>query len=286
MLQRLTETTMSNPHLPAEMLDHVIDQLHDTRDALRSCCLVSKSWVPRSRTHLFADIEFPTTKSLEVWKETFPDPSTSPAWYAKTLSIDCATTEAGSWIKDFPRVEHLEVATHGTKPDFDQSATPLVPFHGFPPALKSLRVVVPHLPPSQIFNLIFSFPLLEDLAVVIPCEAPIDNGDDPGEDEMPTAAQSPTPPTFTGSLELYLQGGMEPFTRRLLSIPGGIHFRKLTLTWFHGEDISLMMALVEECAHTLESLDITCNHFGTSIRYLCLHQHLTPVSRRVEVASG
>jgi hypothetical protein len=36
---------MSNP-LPAELLDYVIDHLCDTQDALRNCCLVSKSWVP------------------------------------------------------------------------------------------------------------------------------------------------------------------------------------------------------------------------------------------------
>jgi hypothetical protein len=35
---------------------------------------------------------------------------------------------------------------------------------------------------------------------------------------------------FTGNMELSLAGGMKPIARRLLSLPGGIHFRKLTLT--------------------------------------------------------
>ena len=48
---------MSNPHLPAEILDYIIDHLHDTEDALRNCSLVSKSWIPRTRTHLFADVK-------------------------------------------------------------------------------------------------------------------------------------------------------------------------------------------------------------------------------------
>jgi hypothetical protein len=73
---------MSDPHLPAEMLDHIVDHLQDTEYALRSCCLVSKSWIPRARKHLFFDIVFHTAKRLELWKETFPDPSTSPACYA------------------------------------------------------------------------------------------------------------------------------------------------------------------------------------------------------------
>jgi hypothetical protein len=205
VLQRLTETTMPAPYLPTEMLDRVVDHRHDTQDALRNCCLVSKAWIPRTRTHLFADIEFPTTKSLDSWKETFPDPSTSPAWYAKTLSIDCAAPDAetGSWIRDFPRVEHLEVGSHT---DFDESVTSLVPFHGILPAIKSLCIIVPHLPSSRIFDLIRSFPLLEDLSVITHSIS-IESGDDSEEDEIPTATQPSAPSTFTGSLELHLQGG-------------------------------------------------------------------------------
>jgi hypothetical protein len=123
---------MSNLHLPAEILDHIVDHLHDAEDELMSCCLVSKSWIPRTRKHLFADIEFPTAKRLQSWKKTFPDLSTSPAHYAKTLFIDrpqvvtAAEAETGGWIRGFSRVEHLEVNL-----DFRQSAVPLVPFHGF-----------------------------------------------------------------------------------------------------------------------------------------------------------
>jgi len=51
---------------------------------------------------------------------------------------------------------------------------------------------------------------------------------------------------------------MGSIIRRLLSLPGGISFRKLNWTRFSGEDLSLMMALVKRCSHTLESLDATC----------------------------
>jgi len=54
-----------------------------------------------------------------------------------------------------------------------------------------------------------------------------------------------------------------------LSLPGGIHFRKLTSTWRREEDLSLTMGLVEECAYSLESLDIAHNivsQSGISIR--------------------
>jgi len=109
---------MSNLHLPTETLDHVVDLLRDTEYALRNCCLVSKSWIPRTRKHLFANVSFLTDKALESWKEAFPDSSTSPARYTKALFIDCirvavGDVKAGGWIRGFSRVLHLKVLALG-----------------------------------------------------------------------------------------------------------------------------------------------------------------------------
>jgi hypothetical protein len=259
----LAETTMSNPHLPADIHDHIVDHLYDTQDVLRSCCLVSKSWVPRARKYLFSAVVFSTVGSLQSWKETFPDPLTSPASYVKALLIDCPqVATVGSWIRDFSCVEHLGLGAQALDFDFNESPTPLVPFHGFSPVLKFLRVVILAFPSSQIFNLILSFPLLEDLVVVIHREMSAE------EEEMLSVTQPSSSPRLTGVLHLYLPGGMEPFTRRLTSLPGGIHFRELTLTWFHEKDLSMTTALVEGCSHTLESLDIACRLHGASIQHL------------------
>jgi hypothetical protein len=255
---------MSDSRLPAEMLDRVVDNLHNRPDVLKQCCLVSKSWTPRTRKHLFAHARFPTAKSLQSWKKTFPDPSTSPAHYAKIISVGCpeavtaADAKAGGWLSGFSRVERLEV---GNQRSYHESP-PLVSLHGFSSALKSLLISFAVLPSPSIINFILSFPSLEDLAVTV---HDADDGD--GSGGPPTAARPP----FTGSLKLYLRGGMEPFTRRLLSLPGGIHFRKLILTWFRGEDLLLTMTLVETCSQTLESLEIS-DARGASIRYL--HPHL------------
>jgi hypothetical protein len=263
---------MANPRLPPEMLDHVVDQLYGTEDALKNCCLVSRSWIPRTRKHLFADVGIFTAESLESWKETFPDPSTSPGRYTITLTVGCprsvtaADAEAGGWIRGFSRVELLEVTAHTFDPDFKQSAAPLIPFHGFSSTIKSLRVVVPHLPTSQIFSLIFSFPLLRDLAVIFYDEESADNEDDSGADEMPVIAQSPSPRIFTGTLELSMDEGVGHFIRLLLSRPGGIHFQKLKLTCGCDEDLFMATALVEECSNTLESLNISWDLLGMSIQ--------------------
>ena len=237
---------MSNPHLPAEILDHVVDHLHDTGDALRNCGLVSKLWIPRTRKHLFAYVRFQTGEDLRSWKETFPDPSTSPARYAKTLFVDCsrvmaaADAEAGGWIRGFSHVVHLRLNSWC----FD-SETSLVPLHGLSPAVKSLYADIPTFSSARVFDLVLSFPLLEDLDV-----SAREDGDSSG------FARPSTSPTFTGSLVL-LSFGMKYFARQLLSLPSGIHFRSLTLTWSYNGDLSLIMALVEECSHTLEYLNIT-----------------------------
>jgi hypothetical protein len=170
---------------------------------------------------------------------------------------------SGCWIRGFYRVVHLVVDRAVYPPD--EPVISLIPFHGLSPAIKSLRVVVSALPSSCIFDLILSFPLLEDLAVIVD-EALADSDDGLGEDETPTAIQPPNPPPFTGSLELYLKGGMT-FTRRLLCLPGGIHFQKLTLTRIREEDCLMATALVEECSHTLESLNITWSHLRKSTRH-------------------
>ncbi|KAF9642570.1 hypothetical protein BDM02DRAFT_3105483, partial [Thelephora ganbajun] len=49
---------MSDPHLPPEVCDYIVDLLHNKPDTLGWCCLVSRSWIPRTRKHLFADIKF------------------------------------------------------------------------------------------------------------------------------------------------------------------------------------------------------------------------------------
>ena len=261
----LTRTTMSGPRLPPELLDLIVDLLHRRESVLRHCCLVSKSWIPRTRRHLFANIRFDTVKKLQSWKGRFPDPSASPARYTKALFVDCphavtaADTGEGGWIRAFSKVAQLEVGClHGGP------AISLIPFHGFSPVMKILHLNFTLPSPSEIFNLILSFPLLEDLTVVSYGTELTDNGD--GSDELSATAQLSNPPAFTGSLTL-LRGGLKYLALWLLSLSSGIHFRELDLTCVPKEDLLLAAALVGECSHSLESLDIACDGvLGASVR--------------------
>jgi len=262
---------MSN--LPRELLDHIVDLLHGSKTPLRNCSLVSKSWVARTRTHLFAEVHFQTTESLESWKKTFPDPSTSPARYAKALSVGCprvvtaADGDSGRWIAAFSRVERLELGGRELHARGWEVAFAL--FYGFSPAVKSIHMRWSSLPFSRFLYLILTFPLLEDVTMINCHDGPPTDGDH--SDWLSTADQSQNLPMFTGSLELLLRGGMGLIVDRLLSLPNGIHFRKLILSWFCEEDVSLTMALVEKCSPTLESLDVSCNSCGTFTGHLGLH---------------
>ena len=205
------------------------------------------------------------------WKKTFPDPENSPAYHTRTLSICCpqvvvaADAEEGGWIRTFRHVVALDV--RGGLWDIDESEVPLVLFHNFSPVLKSLRVVSRTLQFPQVFNLICSLPLLEDLCVK---DYGGDNNDCDG-----TVFQPSSSPALTGALELSLPQRMERVTRQLLGLPNGLHFRKLVCTWYLEENLRWIMALLARCSDTLECVDIRCRLSRTFLWLLLWDQYLT-----------
>ena len=254
---------MPTPRLPEELMDSIVDLLRNDRKALKICCLVSKSWIPRARTHLFTDIEIPTVTRLQSWKTTFSDPNTSPARYTKFLYVKCpqavavADREEGGWIPTFSRVECLSIFIPCLRAG--EPAISLLPFHGFSPVIKSLSLENYSLPSSQIFNLAYSFRLLEDLSLFTSTD--LSTHEDGGFDEKPIPIQPP----LTGSLTLSAQDGAHLIVSRLLSLPDGLRFRELNLGCNYEEDTLSMTTLVERCCSTLESLAIGGSDLGACI---------------------
>ena len=74
-------------HLPLEISDYIVGLLHSEPGTLKSCYLVSKLWVLRVRKHLLAEVTFCTPVDLKTWKQTFPDPTNSPAYCTRSLVI-------------------------------------------------------------------------------------------------------------------------------------------------------------------------------------------------------
>lgn len=242
-------TRMANHQcLPQEITDHVVDLLHDHPATLKRCSVVSKSWVPRTRSHLFSHVTL-NDWDYARWKTTFPDPANSPGCHVRTLTIDGSLSgvEESSWVEDFSQVERLFMflTSHAAFGRF-------LPFHTLSPCLRALHVFT-HVPNPQIFNLICSLPLLEDLTL---------NGLSVGNGDGPQIAALSTSPALTGTLEAIVQW-TTPTLSLLLHLPGGLHFRKLKL-WAckSEEDICLAADLVTACSDTLECLDVTCSLGG------------------------
>ena len=235
--QRLSILATMSFSLPPEILDLIVDHLHDQPATLRACCLVSKSWVPRSRTHLFAHVKF-SEKSAERWMKTFPDPLNSPTRYTRTLTIQGLQSALGGadahrWIRAFHNVVRLHVNQH-----------PLAPFHGLSPTIKSLRLEFGRVRLSEVFDLMCSFPLLEDLTLLIYAY----------EDDLDGWTTPSTSPRLTGSLMLHSMYGIGPITRRLLDLPNGLNFTEVMSTCAKEKDIKSTTDLVSGCSNTLESL--------------------------------
>ena len=249
------------PSLPPELLDLIVDHSCDQPTTLKACCLVSKSWVSRARRHLFVYVEFNPDylggSSIESWIKAFPDPLNSPAHHTRSLAISglttvtAAATHGNAWVRSFHHIVKLAVDTHWQ----DDGEVSLIQFHGLSPTLRSLSVDRSSLPLSEAFNLICSFPLLEDLSLrsFLPQQQCIHD---------PTNPPS-TSPKLTGSL--LLQRGNHSITRRLLDLPGGLHFAKISMDC---RDVCLESAveLVSRCSDTLESLYFSSS---TSLQLLC-----------------
>ena len=248
---------MPNPHLPPEILEYIVDLLHDKPETLKRCCLVSRSWVPRARKHLFAYIRFRSEDDLRSWKKTFLNSANSPAYHARTLFIDCpravmaADAEEGGWLRAFSGISSLDVDNGAWY--LNTPVVSLAPFHNFSSTLKSLRLCPIAFPCPELFDLVCSSPLLEDLTITGRDES---SGSDDFHGSQ-TVVPSTSPP-LAGSLGLNIFGGMGNTACRLLNLPNGLHFRKLAFSWHSKEDLPWIMELVVRCSDTLECLDVMC----------------------------
>ena len=181
----------------------------------------------------------------------FPDPSSSPAHHTRSLSIRClpavtATSpnvDVTSWVRTFRNVMHLHyISKMYERLTWADQEAPLAPFYGFSHTIKSLRLSSTSF---EVFDLVCSFPLLEDLALISL------------RSERGTFGWSApsTSPKLTGSLDIGVVGGIHSATRRLLDFPDGLPFAKITVSCL-GDDLGSASDLVSRCSDTLESLAV------------------------------
>ena len=238
------------PSLPPEILDLIVDHLHDERTTLDACCRASKSWIPRARRHLFFSIEFSSKSLIGLWIKDFPDPSTSPAHYTRVLSflgsapLASAHTLAHPRVRDFRHIIDLQLCGIWGIREIS-----LIPLHGLFPTLKSLSVSLSRISPSEIATLICSFPLLKDLEL---CHLLTNNTIATHKWSAPS-----TFPELTGTLRLSESIPLIPVAFRLmLDLPNSCFCFSRIVLMCHVNHADLAADLVSKCSNTLESLSI------------------------------
>ena len=122
------------------------------------------------------------------------------------------------------------------------------PFNGFSHTIRSLRLTCTSF---EIFDLVCSFPLLEDLALV-----DIHPGDATAKWSAPSSS-----PKLTGSLDLSSAAGIRLPICRLMGLPDGLRFAKITASCLDG-DFESMSDLVSRCSDTLEYLNLYCSNMS------------------------
>ena len=242
------------PFLPPEILDLIVDYLHDERTTLNASCVVSKSWIPRSRKHLFFLVEFSPKSPIESWIKAFLDPSSSPAHYTRILSLHNPKVSAPAWIRTFCHIVELRMSQCG------DSRT----FYRLSPTLESLSLDLCHIPLSELFTLICSFPVLRDMHLDY---HHIHNGTSTDKWSPPS-----TSPELTGTLRL--EGNIRSVIPRMLDLPKIFCFSSIIILCLE-RDADLAKDLVLRCSDTLESLSIGYSLLSAFHSASAVGQHLT-----------
>lgn len=163
-----TATPMS---LPPEITDRIIDFV-DTQRTHRACSLVAKSWVARSRLHLFHDV---VLFSHRRWQKIMPAGDASPAKYTRKLTLAQGVTPRGRWINTdnlYPFLPHLHdfrnvesLVLDGWVPSGFSEGGLKKYFSHFGEHLRSLELAGERMTPDSFLILLGHLPNLEDLSL-------------------------------------------------------------------------------------------------------------------------
>ena len=130
---------------PQDIIDEILDHLAADSDfqSLRACVLVSRSWVPSCRRHLFHTVDL-TWGKMDVWLNAFPVPEESPAHHFRVLRL---TIRGINWFPDkffehAPRFTNVRKLVFGGEGDFRGSRLPSL--WTLPESVTSLTIQAPN----------------------------------------------------------------------------------------------------------------------------------------------
>jgi hypothetical protein len=102
------------PKLPPEIVDAFIDQVHEdlfvevNTNLLGTCSLVSKSWLPRSRQHLFQRVVIPKEEGAMPFLDLLYSPFCTIKPYVQILELEEGGDNNPIWLGDgLPMLSNL-----------------------------------------------------------------------------------------------------------------------------------------------------------------------------------
>ena len=263
---------MSLPYLPQEIKDQVIDLLHEDEETLRSCALVSRSWLRQCQKHLFAEVRIGYHLLMKWCRNVAPGEDGLSSFTRKLYVSHRSPREfeiVMPHLSSFKRVESLVISDYDCMDLDNEPYLPIAPdqYYGhFGESLCSLNLLYPSESLGALLPLIYLFPHLESLTI----EGFMAAGD---EHPAPPSPNSPNPNAFKGKLHLRLLAGNDmhilsklakyPLRYDHVSIGGssrelGVHFNNL----------------ISACSRTMKTLDVSQKYTGRSPFPRILQTHL------------
>ena len=236
--------------LPQDIIDEILDYLATGSDlgSLRSCALVSRSWVPSCRRHLFHVVHF-TPVNIDRWLKTFPVPEDSPAHHVRDLRFSIggdvgAHKRFSEYTPRFTNVDSITLLGYG---GFQQLW--ILPFGRLPQSVTSLTVDTDGFTPSQVQGVMAQLPNLNDLSIsghLIIVDA----------EDILQGRGAVLRGRFGGRLRFSGHHTCLGVVDMLLEVPTGLHFTEMSI--FTPHDCLLhTVRLAEACGKTLVKLTYT-----------------------------
>jgi len=238
--------TAGVPRIPQEIIDEILgylaaDPYFPAVDSLRSCSLVSKSWVPPCRRHLFYAVSF-SSRSMVRWLKAFPAPEESPSHHVRDLRalvggrgrVPECFFEVTPWFTNVERVSLLEL---------EGISLQAPSLWGLPPSVTSLTIKTKMFTLVEIRDLLARLPNLNDITL----SGYFSVGG------VPLGIGTILRGRFGGRLRILEGPAHEDTTNMFLEIPTGLRFTEVEIRCTHKLLLSTAR-LAEACSRTLVKL--------------------------------
>jgi hypothetical protein len=244
-------TASTFPRLAQEIIDEILDHLASNSDLrpLRSCALVSKSWVGRCQQHLFHTVHF-TSEDMKKWLRAFPLPEKSPARHVRALRVALGGSNhvPREFLARFSKADKMTLLGNG---GFYQVW--ILSSARLPQSVTSLNVDADGVTLAQIRNVVSQLPNLDNLSLwgTLLC----------AERRAAPGVGTCLRGSFRGQLRLVKGCAYTGVADMLLQAPTGLHFTEVEVRCRY-ESLLSTVRLAEACGKNLVKLAYLVSTYG------------------------